>query len=612
MGQKRLQNRCGKNLEAVMKKVLFPLLVVALSPNNICPNLLETTRLYDSISKSRKSLEFIHNKIRREKIIRQGQNYIFMVGREFPNEMAEVDKLILNSKHYITENRLNDALVEAYLITEILERLKSEVYSAEEPPSIDLILKFGELQTLLQKLKGKLSIEEKPSISTHKNEPLSKKIDSKKKSGIDKFFDELSRSLANTKEYLRRRGQRLSHEEIASEISFLKETYQRSLRFFSDKRIENIWITQGNTLMDYLINKENDLKQGAKKEEPKEEISKAVSGNLEIFADLKDPVAEETVRIAPVIEITEEPEIERTEIAEPLQCSICFENVEQNACMTSCGHCFHESCAAGWFAEDNLRNDCPNCRKDLSSEMGNLRNKYPQTPAGINATIRRSEIQRIVRYSINENLARISQNVSSLEGVSETEIVAIIDSIISRESELGTAMSEDEIKLFVKNQMITNGFIPAEPLEEAQQAPVQQEPNVCQICLCTEDENRSSPENEMIALPCVPENTETQTNRHCFHKGCIMRWLRTNGRCPICRTRMRISSRGTIELAHTHSHSHNGHRPNSSNRLRTNHVHGRNHEHRPMSTQQRRSRTWQRALGWQSSFQPLIHPRAWR
>ena len=48
-----------------------------------------------------------------------------------------------------------------------------------------------------------------------------------------------------------------------------------------------------------------------------------------------------------------------------LNCSICFDKLENNILKTPCNHYFHQNCLDEWIAKNlnNKEQNCPNCRK---------------------------------------------------------------------------------------------------------------------------------------------------------------------------------------------------------------------------------------------------------
>lgn len=44
-------------------------------------------------------------------------------------------------------------------------------------------------------------------------------------------------------------------------------------------------------------------------------------------------------------------------------CSICLEEITDNHKVLTCNHCYHKDCIIKWL---NNKEECPNCRKDLT------------------------------------------------------------------------------------------------------------------------------------------------------------------------------------------------------------------------------------------------------
>ena len=44
-------------------------------------------------------------------------------------------------------------------------------------------------------------------------------------------------------------------------------------------------------------------------------------------------------------------------------CSICLEEIKDSYKVLTCNHCYHKECIIEWL---NYKEECPNCRKDLT------------------------------------------------------------------------------------------------------------------------------------------------------------------------------------------------------------------------------------------------------
>ena len=122
-----------------------------------------------------------------------------------------------------------------------------------------------------------------------------------------------------------------------------------------------------------------------------------------------------------------------------MDCPICLEPVESNACSLECSHSFHAQCLVNWLRRGNL--SCPSCRTDLEDRT--------QQSLGFMNTRARAAYMRHVARRKNAP-PELKRMVLSIQKTKEKVRVAKQEmrafemenrSVLQRQSQMRTAVS---------------------------------------------------------------------------------------------------------------------------------------------------------------------------